>query len=327
MVTDSTNIDSDRLTSTGTSERPLAVVVVTYNSNDVVGSLFDSLAEGLVGLTHTEIVVADNCSVDASVATVLGHPIGARVVHTGWNGGYAAGINAALATIGEDTDVLILNPDIRLSRGVAAQLVSALRQPGVGVAVPRILYENGGLVHSLRREPSLLTAWADALLGSKLGSGIDLGESICNPRYYDLQRTVDWASGAVLAVSAAARRRVGAWDESFFLYSEEVDYQRRVRLEGLSIVYVPDAQVVHIGGDYQQRPRLYSILTTNRIRDYARHHGPASTALFRLAVLVGECVRSLAGSTVHLAGMKAALGAHRLLQESTTRSTPGVGDA
>lgn len=309
------------------SERPLVVVVVTYNSSDVVGGLLDSLAEGLAGLPRTEIVVADNCSVDASVATVLGHPIGARVVHTGWNGGYSAGINAALATIQEDADVLILNPDIRLSRGGAAQLVAALRQPGVGVAVPRILHENGDLVHSLRREPSVLTAWADALLGSKFGSGIDLGESICNPRHYELPRTVDWASGAVLAVSAAARRRVGAWDESFFLYSEEVDYQRRVRLQGLSVVYTPDAQVVHIGGDYRQRPRLYSILTTNRIRDYGRHHGRASTALFRLAVLVGEFSRSLAGSTVHIAGMKAALGAHRLRHEATTRATPGVGDA
>lgn len=325
MVTGSTKVDSDNLA--GVSERPLAVVAVTYNSGDVIGGLLESLAEGLKGLPRTEIVIADNCSVDASVATVLDHPIGARVVHTGWNGGYSAGINAALATIQEDADVLILNPDIRMAPGAAAQLVATLRLPGVGVAVPRILHENGDLVYSLRREPSLLTAWADALLGSRFGSGIDLGESICNPHFYDLPRAVDWASGAALAVSAAARSSVGAWDESFFLYSEEVDYQRRVRMQGLSVAYVPDAQAVHIGGDYQQRPRLYSILTTNRIRDYARHHGPISTALFRLAVLMGEGVRSLAGSPVHRAGMMAALEAERLQQKSTTRATPGVGDA
>jgi GT2 family glycosyltransferase len=299
---------------------------VTYNSNDVLGGLLDSLADGLEGLQWTEIVIADNASVDASVATVLDHPIGARVVRTGRNGGYSAGINAALATINPDADILILNPDIRMDRGAAALLVAALRQPGVGIAVPQVLHENGELVHSLRREPSLLTAWADALLGSRLGSGIDVGESICNPEMYELPRTVEWASGAVLAVSAEALRIIGAWDESFFLYSEEVDFQRRARMHGLSVSYVPQARVVHIGGDYKQQPRLYAILTVNRVRDYARHHGVVSTALFRLAVLVGEGMRSLAGSTVHRAGLMAALGAQGLHHQPAARGTPGAGD-
>lgn len=321
-VTVSSAVDSDIAPTL--PGRPLAVVVVTYNSNDVIGGLLDSLAEGLEGLERTEIVIADNASVDESVTTVLGHPIGARVVRTGRNGGFSAGINAALATIAPDADILVLNPDIRVDRGAAALLVAALRQPGVGIAVPRILHENGELVHSLRREPSLLTAWADALLGSRLGSRIDVGESICNPEMYELPRTVEWASGAVLAVSSEALRVIGAWDESFFLYSEEVDYQRRARMRGLSVRYVPLAQVVHIGGDYKQQPRLYAILTANRVRDYGRHHGALSTELFRLAVLVGEGMRSLAGSTVHRAGLMAALGLHR---HPAARGTPGAGDA
>lgn len=311
----------------GSKVRPLAVVVVTYNSADVLGGLLDSLFDGLEGVRHAEIVVADNASADASVAMARSHPIGARVVPTGWNGGYAVGVNAALATIRADADVLILNPDIRLSRGVAARLVQALRQPDVAIAVPRILHENGALVHSLRREPSLLTAWADALLGAKLGSGLDMGESIFNPDRYRLSGFVDWASGAVLAVSAPARQHIGKWDESFFLYSEEVDYQRRARLAGYHIAYVPGAEVVHFGGDYRTNSRLYAILTINRIRDYARHHGAISTALFRLAVLAGETLRSLGGSAVHRAGMKAALNRARLSSTPVEGAVSGAGDA
>jgi GT2 family glycosyltransferase len=265
------------------------------------------LAEGLEGVSCSEVVVVDNASADDSAAIAEGHPIGARVVRTGRNGGYAAGINAALATIGQDADVLILNPDIRLLRGTAAQLVATLQHPGVAVAAPRILHESGDLFHSLRREPSLQTAWADALLGSKLGSGLDMGECICNRHRYDVPGIVDWASGAALAISMEARRVIGDWDETFFLYSEEVDYQRRAREAGFHIAYVPDAQVVHLGGDYSRNRRLYAILTANRIRDYARHHGAVSTALFRLAVLTGEALRSLGGSAVHRAGVVAAL--------------------
>ena len=320
-MTVSSAVDSEILPTS--RDRPLAVVVVTYNSNDVLGGLLDSLADGLAGLSRTEIVFADNASTDGSVATILSHPIGGRVVRTGWNGGYSAGINAALATIDPDADVLILNPDIRLFRGAAEQLVAVLREPDVGIAVPCILRENGELVHSLRREPSILTAWADALLGSKLGLSLDAGESICNPETYRLPHTIDWASGAVLAVSATARRQC-KWDESFFLYSEEVDYQRQARMHGLSIAYVPQAQVVHIGGDYQQRPRLYEILTANRLRYFERYHGLVASTAFRIGVLVGEIMRSI-GSPVHQAGVRAALSRwtpHREIAHRNIESQP-----
>jgi len=297
--------------------RPLAVVVVTYNSADTLAGLLDTFAAGLEGLDETEVVIADNASADNSVAVALAHPVGARVVQTGWNGGYAAGINAALATIRAAADVLILNPDIRLSSGAAARLVDMLRHGDVGVVAPRIVHQDGAPYHSLRREPSLQTAWADALLGTRLGAGIDRGECVCDTACYDAPRMIDWASGAALMISAEARAGVGAWDESFFLYSEEVDFQRRARAAGYRVAYTPHARVVHFGGDYQRNPRLYAILTVNRIRDYARHHGAISTALFRAAVVTGEVLRSLGGSTVHRAGALAAL--QRLPERHVTR--------
>ncbi|MBU2302384.1 MAG: hypothetical protein KJ944_07275 [Alphaproteobacteria bacterium] len=110
---------------------------------------------------------------------------------------------------------------------------------------------------------------------------------------------------------------MGDWDETFFLYSEEVDYHRRIRAAGYRIVYAPEATVVHIGGDYRRNDCLYAILTANRIRDYARHHDVVSTALFRIAVFVGELLRSLSGSSVHRAGALVAI--RRLPARHVTR--------
>lgn len=290
---------------TGVKQRKLAVLIVTYNSTDTLGGLLDTLGEGLAGIGQTEIVVVDNASSDASVAMARQHPIGARVIQTGRNGGYAAGINAGAATISPDADLLILNPDIRVAPGSVAQLMRRL-SPNIGITVPRILHEDGTLFHSLRREPSLQTAWADALLGTRLGYGLDRGECVCNDRRYERMGLVDWASGSALLVSAAARAVIGPWDESFFLYSEEVDYQRRVRKGGLKIAFVPEAVFVHIGGEYSRNARLYALLTANRIVDYERHHGPIASTVFRLAVLSGEILRSLRGSAVHRAGAQAA---------------------
>ncbi len=285
----------------------LAAVIVTYNSGEALPGLLDSLGAGLSGIRRTEVVVADNASTDDSVEIASRHPIGARVIKTGRNGGYAAGINAALSVVPEEADVLILNPDIRLRPGAARPLVERLRKFGAGVAVPRLLHEDGTLVHSLRREPSIVTAWADALLGTSLGSRIDVGECICDTRRYSTGARVDWGSGAALCVSARARAKVSAWDESYFLYSEEVDFQRRVRDAGMGIAFVPESEMVHIGGDYRRNARLYAILTANRIRYYRRHHGVVPTFMFRMAVVAGEVLRSLGGSPVHRAGLLATL--------------------
>jgi GT2 family glycosyltransferase len=280
---------------------------VTYNSSRHLKAFLDSLQTGLDGLQDFEVVIADNASSDDSVAIALSHPIRPRVINVGWNSGYAGGINAAVATVGEDSTLLVLNPDVRLLPGAALLLVDRLLDPTVGVAVPRILDEAGRLTHSLRREPSLTTAWTDAVLGGgKLGTWIGTGEKISDPTQYTADGFADWAEGSALAISARARKLVGDWDESFFLYSEEVDYMRRVRAVGLSIAYVSRAEVIHIGGESGTNPVLSALLTRNRVQYYRRHHGFLLSAMFQLAVVLGQGVRVGMGPT-HMAALWAAL--------------------
>lgn len=285
----------------------LSIVVVTYNSAAVLPGLLDSLPEGLEGIENFETIVVDNDSRDASVDIALSHPVKARVVQMGRNAGYAAAVNAGAAAARHDNNLLILNPDIRLHHGVARLLVDRLADPSVGVSVPRILDEDGTINWSIRREPSIVTAWTDAFLGGTFAARLGTGEMVGNPATYQREGCIDWATGAILAVSARARRIVGDWDESFFLYMEEVDYMRRVRECGLSVVYVPQAQATHIGGEYVENPRLYGLLTANRIRYHRRLHGPVSTAAFRLSIILGEGIRALAGPPGHKAAVKAAL--------------------
>ncbi|WP_315925069.1 glycosyltransferase family 2 protein [Mesorhizobium sp. SP-1A] len=284
----------------------LAVVIVTYNSGDVLAGLLDSLSAGCEGVGSLEVIVVDNASADDSVAVARAHPVGARVIETGRNAGYAAGINAALATVTGQPDVLVLNPDIRLMPGAARILCEHLADPAVGVAVPRVVDEGGHLSLSLRREPSMKTAWSDALLGTKIAARVGYGEIVDDPRLYAQGGDAEWATGAILAIATRAWLAVGDWDESFFLYSEEVDYLERVRRCGLSVRYVPQARAVHIGGEYHANVYLSALMTRNRIRYYRRHHGAFSTALFRLSIIVGEAMRFLLGPG-HRAALRAAL--------------------
>jgi GT2 family glycosyltransferase len=169
-----------------------------------------------------------------------------------------------------------------------------------------MLSEEGHLAPSIRREPSLVTAWSEATLGGTLAARLDLGEVVRNPALYREGGPIEWATGAALMISARARLAAGDWDESFFLYSEEVDYLRRVRERGLSVIYVPQARTVHFGGDYESSPFLSGLMMANRIGDYARRHGWLATAAFRLALIVGEALRSGRGPA-HRAALRAAL--------------------
>lgn len=283
----------------------LDVAIVTFNSADVLDGLLDSLQLALKDVPNANVIVADNDSSDDSVAIAIDHPIGARVVRVGYNAGYAAGINAAVSEHGRNCALLLLNADIRLQPDCITRMLAELASPKIGVVVPKTLHEDGTLSFSIRREPSLLSGWSEALLGGTLAGIIGLGEISRRQADYATDRTITAASGAVLMVSPTARRAVGTWDERYFLYSEEVDYQRRVRAAGLDIRFLASAVCTHIGGESNVNPQLFSLLTANRLRYFRRYHGRSATLLFRLALTIGSGMRLLFGP-VHKAALKAA---------------------
>jgi len=285
---------------------PPTVVIVTFNSASVLPPLLDSLPAGLEGVKGFRVVIVDNDSADGSAELANNHPLAPTVIRMGRNAGYAAAINAAAASAHPDSDLLILNPDLRLYPGAVKLLAEHTAMRSVGIAVPRNFKEDGTTDPTLRREPTVSTVWAEAVLGGKLAGRLGWGEIVDQPNRYDRGGSIEWATGSALLVSARARRVVGDWDESFFLYSEEVDYQRRVREAGLDIVYEPRSQVMHAGGESGTNPRLFALLTANRIRYYGRHHGSLLTSLFRLGIAVGAAARSWRGS-VHRAALLSAL--------------------
>jgi N-acetylglucosaminyl-diphospho-decaprenol L-rhamnosyltransferase len=293
------------------NDQALSVIIVTYNSAEVLPGLLDSLPCGLAGIDDYEVLIVDNDSGDGSVEIGRNHPVGAKAILAGRNAGYAGGINVACEHIDPRRTILILNPDIRLQPGCARALLERLAKPSVGIAVPRILHTDRTVAHSLRREPSIFTVWSDAILGTRLAAKLGIGEIVADAALYERGGTAEWATGAVLAVSAETRDAIGPWDESFFLYSEEVDYMERVRRSGRSMDYEVTATAVHIGGDYHENTFLSALMTANRIRYFRRHHGALATLIFRVGIIFGETLRYTMGPG-HRAALRAALSASSL---------------
>jgi N-acetylglucosaminyl-diphospho-decaprenol L-rhamnosyltransferase len=277
----------------GQRQPTVAVVVVTYNAADTLPGLVASLPAGLAGLAY-RLIVVDNDSHDDSVAVARRLAPNATVLATGVNAGYSAGINKGLAVAGEYDAAFVLNPDIRLGPGCGARLYAALSDE-VGIAAPLIRHENGTVAYSQRREPTVLRAFGEAVLGQRAGRIPRLGETVQDEAAYRDPRATDWATGAAMLISAACLSACGPWDESFFLYSEETDYALRARDRGYLTWFVPDAEAVHLGGESRVSPRLWSLLTVNRVRLYRKRHTRPATALYWSAVLLRESSRALLG--------------------------------
>jgi GT2 family glycosyltransferase len=155
---------------------------------------------------------------------------------------------------------------------------------------------DGEVYPSLRREPTIGRALATAIAGGRVAQRFPrLCETVGDDRSYRERRDVDWATGAAMLVTRACADATGAWDESFFLYSEETDYAERARRAGFRVLYEPSAVVTHVGGDAMTSPRLRSMLTINRVRYYRRRHGALAGAAFYAAVLTNEVVRGALG--------------------------------
>lgn len=282
----------------------VAVVMVTWNSEQHLPGTLDGMGAALEGIGRWQLVVADNASGDGTLACLARLAPDALIVRTGGNLGYAGGVNAAVAAAPPTRAYLVLNPDVQLTPGIVRVLSNGLTAQ-VGVTVPRLTDSAGRLAHSLRREPTVLRALGEALLGGHIAGRFPaLGEVVRDPTAYDHDSACDWATGAVLLVSQECMAAAGPWDESFFLYSEETDFLLRARDVGYQVHFLPSARAVHEGGESHVAPLLWSRLVVNRVRLYRRRHGVLKASGFWAAVLLGELLRSAHGGT-HRAAVRA----------------------
>ncbi|MGB8386256.1 MAG: glycosyltransferase, partial [Dermatophilaceae bacterium] len=270
----------------------IAVVIVTYNSAGHVGPAISSLAAATNQVT--EIVVVDNASNDDSVGVVARTCPSARIIRSETNLGFAAACNLGAAAT--DAQILLfLNPDAELDPGcIDKGLSRLLTDPTVGIIGGRTRYADGTLnATCCFREPTLWSAFCYASGLASLFRHSDL----FNPEAmggWDRggDRTVDVVTGCFALIRRDLFRRLGGFDERFFIYSEDTDLSLRVRDQGLRCVHLGDVGLVHVGGgsDVVPAAKLTKVFR-GRCQYYALHWSPAAARLGVLALDVAVLSR------------------------------------
>lgn len=220
----------------------LALVIVNYNTREDLRACLGSARRHL---RDAAVVVVDNGSTDGSREMVREDFPQAVLVENPGNPGYAAACNRGIAATREPY-VFILNSDVEfVADGLEGVLDYLDRHPEVGALGPMVLNSDGTTQMSCRRFPSMLENAVHAFLG-------DLWPGNPCTRSYQMKGlcrdepcAVDWVSGAAMLLRREASRSVGGFDESYFMYVEDVDICWRLRKAGFEVVYDPSFRLVH----------------------------------------------------------------------------------
>jgi GT2 family glycosyltransferase len=260
----------------------LSIVIVSWNTRELTLRCLAAL-DAAVGALRYEAIVVDNGSLDGTPAAIRAQFPAVRLIEPGRNLGFSGGNNVGLA-LASGRFLCLLNPDTAPQPGALAMLVTFLvEHPTIGAVGPRLLNPDGSEQAVGFRFPTLAQIGLDFF-----PFGGRFAETGLNGRYPDAPRDrpfpIDFPLGACILARRTAVEATGPLDEGFFMYSEEVDWCRRMQALGWPIWAVPTAEVVHYGGQSvgQQPARMYVELQRSRLRYYRRYHRPAFVAAARL---------------------------------------------
>ena len=271
----------------------VAVIVVTYRPGAELDSCLASVERELREVSH-ELWLVDSASGDGSPDRVRGSFPAARVEEMSSNLGFASANNVALER-SEAEAFLLINPDAELLPGsYRAFRRAAAEHPEAGAVAPQIVEEDGSIARSCRTAPSALSLlWENTLLdfafpGNPLFDAHRLGRFD-----YASARAVDAASGACLYVPRSCVQRVGAMDPAFFMYSEEMDWCRRMWKAGFTVWFDPRARVRHLGqrSSAKYQDILIPAYYRSQRRYFEKHGNRASRVLFGPLTLLGVALR------------------------------------
>ncbi len=270
--------------------------IVNTSQRDLLARGLDAIAGEREQLPFpTEVLVLDNGSRDGSAEVARTHPALAAT-----SIGQAAGEVIALGERGgkglNDSELLrrargryglLLNEDSELLPGTTMALREALEhRPDAACAGAKLVRPGGAAQACAWRFPTPLTALAGALFLHRFLVVQSRGEHT---------KEVNWCQSSALLVRREAAAQVDYLDPAFFVYSDEVDFAKRLRDAGWRSLYVPKAVAVHheqLSTDTVSEPRIVE-LARNRDLYMRKHHSAGAARAVRWLTAWSYAVRTL----------------------------------
>lgn len=259
----------------------LAIVIVSYNTRDLLRECLASIFAGRIEGSYA-VYVVDNKSSDGSADMVQAEFPAVHLIRQAENSGYAVANNVGLQAAGfgrgaSPRYALLLNPDTLLPPDALAQMLAFMEaHPDAGAAGPKLVRQDGSLDKACRRAfPSPENALYRLSGLSRLFPR--------HPRFgrYNLEyldpdelSEVDSLVGAFMLMRGQTLDEVGLLDERFFMYGEDIDLCYRIKQRGWRVYYYPAVTVLHYKGASSRQRSTASIVNFYRAMElfYDKHY-------------------------------------------------------
>jgi GT2 family glycosyltransferase len=284
----------------------LAIVTVSTNEAHWIRPLLPTVFAHM-GDIRGDVVVVDNDSHDGTADVVATEFPEARTVWSR-NHGFGHANNRAVMTCNARY-VLFLNPDTEILEGTFAELVRLMDdRPNVGLVGCRQVTPDGRLDTTIRYFPNALRAFGEAVAAERLLPRRPrwLGEREIDPTVYEREVSCDWTSGSFLLARREALESAGLFDEHFFMYCDETDLCRRIKLAGWEIRHLPQMTILHHDGKAGVKPHIECLGAVTRKMYARKYFSPGHRVAYTAAVMARHLVRSLYAGSGELARQKRA---------------------
>lgn len=225
----------------------LTIGIVNYNTKEDLKKCIKSILQNPPKCTY-QIIIVDNNSKDGS-KNFLKHikKENIKCILNEKNKGFGAACNQ-IVKLHNSYYTLFLNPDVEISKNAIDKLINFLKNnEKVGLVTGKLLFPDGSLQLSCRKFPTILRVLfgRESILRKIFPDNSISKEFLMSELDYNKIQFPDWVRGAVMLFKTGVFKKIGGFDENFFLFFEDTDICLRLREEGYKTAYLPEAVFYH----------------------------------------------------------------------------------
>lgn len=238
----------------------LSIVIVNWNTKKILYDCLNSVYSATKEIKF-EIIVIDNASNDGSVEMVKSEFPDVRLITNFENRGFAAANNQGMS-IAKGRYILLLNSDTIVSdQAINKVMAFADSHKDVGIAGCRVLNPDKSLQLTCFKFPSVLNMLLSCSYLYKIfPHNKFFGRERMTWWLRDDIRQVDVVTGCFMLARHKAIDEIGLMDEKYFMYGEETDWCYRFKKAGWKVMFTPDAQIIHLGGQSSSKVQIEMII-------------------------------------------------------------------
>jgi O-antigen biosynthesis protein len=268
----------------------LTIVTVNWNVRDMLVKCLQSIFKHTQGLTY-EVIVVDNASNDNSVSELrklFSKEIVAEkllIIENDRNNGFSKANNQGLKEA-RGKYVLFMNPDMEFIENTALKLKEILDgDSNIGAVTCKLLYKDKTPQPNVKRDPTFCSQLLIELKLHRLFKSLPcLKKYLAKDFDYSKRAEIEQAMGAFIFTGKDLMNKLNGWDESFWMWWEDLDLCKRIRQAGRTIVYAPVSGVIHYEGQ-----SFAQVMTVDKQKRFVRgltvyfkkHHSKIAYAILK----------------------------------------------